>query len=547
MRLGNINYVWKVSAPVVFVLLVISTLFVTVLSTFDRQRQINGRIVTQVAPAATSLLTANQELFRLQTAALQAVVTNDATQFSALREQLQQANASFMELLAPVQPLVDEGLVEAEAGNLLRQLEQDAAELNRLYQQHIFQQSIDSVLSTYRQHQRVINQQFLKIEQGLGQLLGLIAEAQIREGRALAAASEQTVMRVQLGWPATVVLGLGMLWLTIAFTLAPIKRMRDAMQDIAQGDGDLSQRLTVDGSDELNQVASAFNKFVARIQSTVKRVNDAIDHNEQQAKKIRSLNNELSGISNDQKDQNDQVATAITEMNASANEVASRAQEAAHSSDSAARNTQKAKQTIESAQQSMRGLSGEIEQASNVIHTLEQSVESIVSILDVIRGIADQTNLLALNAAIEAARAGEQGRGFAVVADEVRSLASKTQDSTGEIQNMIAKLQTGSEHAVQAMHRSKQGSDQTFEQVALAVAALQKVSDAISSINDMNTQIASAANQQTVVSEDISQNVQYIATGADEMVRQVNLSAEVAEALNLANVELHNLIRQFKH
>lgn len=547
MRLGNLSYVWKVSAPVVFVLLTVSVLFVTVLATFDRQRQINTVLVTQVAPAVASLLRANHELYRLQAAALQAVIAPDVAQQSRLREQLQQANNQFLDTLKPVQPLIDQNLVAPQAANLLRQLQQDAADLNRLYQQHVFGQAPDTVLATYRQQQTSINQHFERLEQGLVQLLSLIADAQVREGRLLASASEQTVMRVQIGWPVTVVVGLLMLWLTTGLTLTPLKRMRDAMQDIAQGEGDLSQRLPVAGTDELNQLSSGFNDFVARIQNAMRKVGDAMGQNDLQSKRIHELNQQLLSIADAQKNQNEQVATAVTEMNASANEVAARAQEAAHSSDSAARNTERAKQTIEGAQQSMRGLSGDIEQASAVIHTLEQSVESIVSILDVIRGIADQTNLLALNAAIEAARAGEQGRGFAVVADEVRSLASKTQDSTGEIQSMIAKLQTGSEHAVQAMQKSKLGSDQTYEQVALAVAALLKVSDAISSINDMNTQIASAANQQSVVSEDISQNVMRISTGAEEMVQQVRGAADVAKQLNDANNDLHKLMSQFRH
>lgn len=546
VNVNNIGFGWKFATPVVIVLVVISALFMSVLATFEVQRQINGNLTQVIAPATVGLLRANHELYQVRAASLQALIAQDQQQLNALRATLTQTNARLAENLALVQPVIDQGLVGGDSRQLLSALQQDLTSLQALYQQHLWQVPMDQLRSNYLANQTQIDQNFARVERNLGQLLGLIAQSQGREGAALANASERTVARVLWGWPLVTLVGLALMALTIRLTLKPLKQMRDAMQDIASGQGDLRQRLPVLGRDELNQLSLAFNDFMVRMHETVTLVNGSMVQTQAQTSRIFDINGQLFEVSNSQKDQNNQVATAITELNASANEVARRAQEAAQSSDLAAGNTSKARATIEQAQHSMRELSKEIEQASTVIHALEQSVESIVSILDVIRGIADQTNLLALNAAIEAARAGEQGRGFAVVADEVRSLASKTQDSTGEIQSMIAKLQSGSEHAVQAMQRSKAGSDQTFEQVAQAVDALTKVSEAIDRINDMNTQIASAASQQSVVSDDINQNVQHIANGAEDMVGHVQASGQSADALVASNNELRGLIGRFK-
>ncbi len=196
---------------------------------------------------------------------------------------------------------------------------------------------------------------------------------------------------------------------------------------------------------------------------------------------------------------------------------------------------------MDSTVKSIRSLANDVDSAHRVINTLDSDVSSIASVVDVIQGIAEQTNLLALNAAIEAARAGEQGRGFAVVADEVRSLASRTQQSTGEIQAMIEKLQNGASEAVKVMHGSKESGEKTINTAGEASRSLSEILNAISMMNEMNTHIATAASQQSSVSDEVSRNVQGI---ADSSTAVVNIVGKAQQALANLNEQCHKLDTQ---
>lgn len=319
---------------------------------------------------------------------------------------------------------------------------------------------------------------------------------------------------------------------------SPINYAVSALRDIAEGEGDLTRRLRIKSEDEIGELASVFNQFVVKIQDLVKQIMlsaDQLATSTQQMEVVASRTTE--GVSN-QRNETDQVAAAMNEMSATAHEVAKNALEAASSAQQADHDGQVAREVLGQAINAIRSLATDIDSSASVINELEKEVDNITSVLDVIRGIAEQTNLLALNAAIEAARAGEQGRGFAVVADEVRTLASKTQASTEEIQDMISRLQTGTSRAVSTMKNSKQSGEQTVDQANRAEQSLNDIANAISTINDMNTQIASAAEEQTAVTEDINRSLTRIveiaeetALGTDETQRASSSLAELGESM----------------
>ena len=326
----------------------------------------------------------------------------------------------------------------------------------------------------------------------------------------------------------------------------PIKSAAMAMSDIAEGDGDLTQRLPVKGKDEITELSGAFNSFAEKVHAVVGDVSEASTYMSTAAEEMSSVTVNLDGNVQKQRMEIDQVATAMNEMAATVQEVARSASEAASSAATAHSQSVEGKSVVGENIQAINLLAGEVENAANVINNVESDSERIGTVLDVIRGIAEQTNLLALNAAIEAARAGEQGRGFAVVADEVRTLASRTQESTQEIQGMIESLQKGSSDAVGVMEK---GKDQAIQSVTHANAAgdsLELITNAVSSINDMNTQIASAAEEQSAVAEEINRNVVNINDMAEMISDGSQQTAKSSNDLEALASQLQNVVSRFR-
>lgn len=341
-------------------------------------------------------------------------------------------------------------------------------------------------------------------------------------------------------------IGLLVIWLVGHGIARPLKQMVAMLDDIAQGEGDLTRRLSSDRSDELGSIAKGFNTFLGKLQAmitqvvtSVQSVSDSSEHTADIAIRTNiGVQKQMAEI--------DQVATAVQEMTATAQDVARNATQAAQAASHADQAASQGMQIVRDTSNSIGVLAVEIGKAVEVVQTLAKDSENINAILTAIRGIAEQTNLLALNAAIEAARAGEQGRGFAVVADEVRNLAQKTQKATEEIQSMIQQLQQGTRDVVRVMEDSQNRTDESVQHAAKAAEALETITQAVSVINDMNTQIASAAEEQSAVADDINRNVINIGQVANEVAGGADESSSASAGLTKLAEQQRRLINQFK-
>jgi len=343
------------------------------------------------------------------------------------------------------------------------------------------------------------------------------------------------------------IVGAVIAWLVAQAITRPLCSVVDAMNEIAEGEGDLTRTIESQGDNEIGNLVNAFNQFVKKIQQLVSEVGTEIERMSTTVGNVSGIVDQTREGSLQQRQQTEQVATAITEMTATVQEVAANASQAADSAQQADNNAQQGQSVVQNTVGSINALATEIETGANVIHELEKDTEAIGSVLDVIRGIAEQTNLLALNAAIEAARAGEQGRGFAVVADEVRTLASKTQESTTEIQEMIDSLQAQARAAVAAITQGQEKTTVSVSNASDAGNALHAIADSVATISSMNFQIASAAEEQSSVSEEINHNVVNISQVAEQNAAAAENLAQASQELDQLAGSLRNLISQFKY
>lgn len=343
-----------------------------------------------------------------------------------------------------------------------------------------------------------------------------------------------------------VVIGLLFSFVITRSLIVKVQRTTNVLQDIAQGEGDLTIRVPTSGNDELDVLAGHYNTFAGKLQHTIRQMSEAAAQMLQAAEILALKARDTQSEVREQQSQAQVAASAMTEMSASAQEVSASAQQAADLSQSTADSATQGSKVVMEATQSMQKLNEQIASAGDTVEQLRADSEQIGTVLDVIRSIAEQTNLLALNAAIEAARAGEQGRGFAVVADEVRSLASRTQESTEEIQTIIGSLQQRAELANKAMHQSRQSAEQTAEQVHSAESALTSITGFITQINDSIGQISTAANQQAIASDEVSVNVNNMSDISEKTLVQSSETTESAQAMKRLGEQVNQLLKQFK-
>ncbi|WP_299018430.1 methyl-accepting chemotaxis protein [uncultured Photobacterium sp.] len=354
---------------------------------------------------------------------------------------------------------------------------------------------------------------------------------------------------VSMSITITAVLLIAAIVIAIISLNAIIKRLvvlKARIDTLSTGEADLTSRINIVSDDELGDIGKSVNKFITYLQSMILDISQASSHitdgiqelNQQSERNNQALANHAS--------ETDQVVTAITEMSSTADTVAQSATDTATNTQKANDEAMTSKTIVEEASNSVMALVDEVSVASTSINTMNENTQQIVSVLGVIGEIAEQTNLLALNAAIEAARAGEQGRGFAVVADEVRSLAARTQTSTAEINEILTKLREDASSAVAAMDVTKSSCENTAENTAKVSESLDAMTNSIVEINDLSLQIATASEEQSSVTEEVNRNMSNIQEMVYELTKNSQATVDSTQSLSAANAQLSALVSKFK-
>lgn len=538
---ADLGFRWKITLPIAALAFLLVLMGVVGMRGIERVGESNQDLAERHLPAISLLLNADRDLYQAFVAERSLLDDDAGEHVSALKaihaENLQQA-FDRIQKYAAMQP-------GAEALALVDQFNRGFTEWSQVSQRVIDQLDLDpraaSALSFGESEAR-----FGTMRNAIDKLGELEDQAADAEGQAAIAEGASTatlqgaVLLVGLVGCVLLVLGLPLV------VLRPMRRLLERVQQIADGDGDLRARLDVRSADELGQLGNAFNRFLDTLQPLIAEVGRVTHEVDAAARGMAALASTNDQLISSEHAAVDQVSTAATQMSAAVHEVALNAQSASDAARDADHQSRQGALVVSSTIESIRQLAQEVEGASLTIEALAAETASIGAVLDVIRGIAEQTNLLALNAAIEAARAGEQGRGFAVVADEVRALAARTQDSTKDIQQRIERLQSGVARAVQAMHAGGHQARDSVERAAGVEQVLAETTRSVQRINDMAGQIANACEQQSSVTEEIARNISDIRNLSDDAATNSARGMQASQQVSSLSHGLATLVGRFR-
>lgn len=542
---NNLSIKQKIVLPLSLMIVLLTVSSVLNVLTMWKQTELSDTLTDQVIPSLFTLEDAYRDLYQA-TSAIQGLALAQ-TQAEIDHHLFEYKDNAYKALprMKKVMSLSDQGVLPRSHGSEVQQLVSTGEQWLQSYEAMISKPQSQWV-NYYESNKAEFEHQFGAVRDQLNVVKDAIEAKQKTLKTDIAAAAFRAEVILEAGIAIVILAALGMVVLLLKTVVKPINDIKEAMVQIASGEGDLSQRISINSQDEIGQLAGGFNQFVTKIQATVSQVVESSNTLRQEMNNLNALTSTIADSTVGQQRDSEAVAAAVHEMQVTSRNVSDSATEAALASQTANEELSNTNVILEQTVAAIRDLAGEIESASQVINTLDNDVSNIASVLDVIRGIAEQTNLLALNAAIEAARAGEQGRGFAVVADEVRSLASRTQKSTGEIQTMIEKLQAGAAQAVEVMQGSKTSSEDTIQSAGLATESLAEILNAIARMNEMNTHIATAAGQQSSVSDEVNSNVQGIADSSTSIVDVVSQAQQSLSMLSEQTQQLDKQVSQFR-
>ena len=538
---ADLKFRWKLALPILLLAILLMLMGLLAMRSIDQLVQASTQLTKRSLPAVSLLLNADRDLYQAFIAERSLLGDFNATHVQALldshEENLRQAHErvnryATLQASPEARKLVEAFNVELERwkATSLRVIE-----MAKDYPAGATALSFGESETRFEAARNAIDK--------LGELEDARAEALGAQ-----TIDQGIADRVQLG--SLVLVGLLVCaLLAFAFPLLvtrPLQRLLERLEQIADGDGDLRARLEVGSRDELGQLGRAFNRFLDKLQPMVAEIGGLAASVSSSARELAGLAARNDRLISDEFAAVDQVSTAATEMSAAVHEVARSAQQAAETAEQADDQSRHGAQVVGASIAVIRALADDVGKAAETIQTLEEETASIGAVLEVIRTIAEQTNLLALNAAIEAARAGEQGRGFAVVADEVRALAARTQESTVDIQARIERLQNGVQQAVRVMESGGGRAADSVERIADVEQVLEGTRQSIQRINDMAAQIATACEEQSSVTEEIARNIDEIRTLSNQATQMSEQSTSASRSLSDLSAQLAGLVGRFQ-